>query len=132
MVLVAFVGAVIGWIVLFSFIGPVLGAIAIPVGIIVIASGGGLWVVGVWSVCSTGLVALLRYKLGVREYLESMNNLRYSVGGEGYSLDLETFIWAFLLPGRVVLKVLWLERSPNARYIKTVPLTLGDCNRYHE
>ena len=127
-------GVIFGWFILTGFIGPVLG-FWIPLvvtSLFVWLPSVGLWILGGWITFPTILLLFIRYKQGVEKYLRDMGQLRYSVGGSGCSLDIETIVWAFLLPGRILLKLLWLERAPNARYVKTVPLHLAKCVRYYE
>lgn len=122
------------WMFLSSFVGPALAFWIIPTVAVFYfwLPVTGVLIASAWIGISAGLVSFLRYEDGVEDYLKNMNDLRYNVGGPGRSLDLETLIWAFLMPGRMVLKLLRLESAPEARYIKSIPLKLGDCVRYHQ
>lgn len=130
----SFIGLLLVWVFLSGFVGPVLGfwVPLVTITLYKLSPGVGLWILIIWVTCSTVLLLVMRYKQGAEEYLSNMNDLRYSVGGPGCSIDIETVVWTFFLPGRIMLKLLWLERAPNARYDKTVPLSLGRCNRYFE
>ena len=122
------------WLFLSAYIGPALSFFAIVAvfGFHFFAPNAGLWVLVLWLSISFALVTYMRYRQGINDYLESMNHLRYNAGGSGMSLDFELILWTFFLPGRMLLKIVWLERAPKARYVKSVPLSLGDCVRYHE
>lgn len=132
--IVVMVGLLFTWLFLSNFIGPALGIWVplIAIGLYKLLPDVGLWILMMWITCSTVLLLVMRYNKGAEEYLSNMNELRYNVGGSGCSLDIETAVWTFFLPGRILLKLFWLEWAPNARYEKTVPLYLGKCNRYYE
>lgn len=122
------------WVFLWAFVGPALAFWTTPImaGFYIWFPHTGMFALIVWTLLSIGLVSYLRCKQGTEEYLASMSHLRYNVGGPGGSFDFQTLIWTFLMPGRIALKLLRLESAPEARDIKSVPLSLGDCVRYFE